>query len=229
MPGLDFRSAWFAETITRHSVVDRATVLSNDIVQLERQDRSTITVAPLGNKRIDDGVVVSVLDVAAPTVILLVPKAGHYDWSAREIARRAGSSVLTMKELYTSLADTDPRPFLDKNVAYGRTRLEQHSRVTSVEMICEASMLLRREGALSNVVVAVEYEYEFTEEALVRAITRHPDADLILNSNPNGSTTQSAYSHARNADVPIYRLAELMGALNYDRDRLRSYEPPKRS
>jgi hypothetical protein len=96
-------------------------------------------------------------------------------------------------------------------------------------MICEASMRVRREGALGDVVVAVEYEYEFTEEALVSAIARHPDAHVILNANPNGRATKAAYSHARDAAVAIFGLSELMGALNYDGEQFRAYERPKKS
>lgn len=89
-------------------------------------------------------------------------------------------------------------------------------------------MRLRRNPPLSDVVVAIEYEYEFSEEGVINAIDRHPDADVILNANPNGSATSAAYSHASDAGIAIYKTGELMGALNYDGERLRNYEPPKR-
>lgn len=224
----DFRSTWFTSAISQHSVVTEATALTDGLVRIERKDVPPITVAPLGNPRIDKNLVAAVLANVTPTAIVLVPKSGHYDWDARELAMTSGSTILTIKELYTFMHETDPRPFLDKNVAYNRERLEQHSRVDECHMICEGSLRLRREGTLSDVVIAIEYEYEFSEEAAVRAISRHPDADIILNANPNGRATTAAYSHARDAQVPIYRISELMGALNYDGEQLRNYEPPKR-
>lgn len=228
MPTPDFRSSWFSSTITKHSLVITASTLSNGLVRLERKSLPAITVAPLGNPRIDIELVEAVLSKSTPSVIVLIPKDGHYDWDARELAMENGSTVFTMKELYAFMGEVDPRPFFDKNVGYALNRLEQHSRVIGVQMICEASLRLRREGALSDVVVAIEYEYEFSEEATVRAISRHPAADVILNVNPNGSSTRAAYSHSRDAQVPIFRISELMGALNYDGDQLRNYEPPKR-
>ncbi|MGH3542863.1 MAG: hypothetical protein ACRDTO_10905 [Mycobacterium sp.] len=208
------------------------TALPDGLVRIERKDVPPITVAPLGNPRIDKHLVEVVLAKVMPTAIVLVPKSGHYDWDARELAMASGSTILTVKELYTFMDAADPRPFLDKNVAYNRERLEQHSRVVECHMICEGSMRLRREGSLSDVVVAIEYEYEyeyeFSEEATVRAISRHPDTDIVLNANPNGSATTAAYSHARDAQVPIYKIGELMGALNYDGDQLRNYDPSKR-
>lgn len=60
---------------------------------------------------------------------------------------------------------------------------------------------------------------------MVRALARHPGVDVILNSNPNGRPTGAALSHARDAGVPIFGLGGLMGALNYDGERFRTYEP----
>jgi hypothetical protein len=125
--------------------------------------------------------------------------------------------------------EPDPRRFVDKNVAYARQRLEQHSKVRTVEMICEASMRLNRRGGLSDVVVAVEFEYEFSEEAMVRALTRHPDVDVVLNSNPGGRPTGAALTHAAHAEIPIFSSIELMGALNYDGERFRTYQSPRRT
>jgi len=116
---------------------------------------------------------------------------------------------------------------VDKNVSYNRDRLGQHAKVQAVEMICEASMRLERHGGLDDVTVAIEYEYEFSEEAVVRALTRHPGVDVILNSNPNGRPTSAALSHARHAGVPIFSLGELMGALNYEGERFRTYQPAR--
>ncbi|MGW4426024.1 hypothetical protein [Streptosporangium sp. NPDC004631] len=205
-----------------------ATISTDGLVRIERKKVSPITVAPLGDRRIDKLIVEAVLAEVLPTAIVLISKSGHYDWDARELAMAKGSTILTVKELYTFMHEADLRPFLDKNVSYNRERLEQHSRIVKCDMICESSLRLRREGSLSDVVIAIEYEYEFSEEATVRAISRHPDADIILNANPNGRATTAAYSHARDARVPIYKISELMGALNYDGDQLRTYTPPKR-
>jgi hypothetical protein len=240
MQNPDLRSTWFASAVKKHSAVVEATALPDGLVRIERRDEIAwedgsepreippISVAPLGNLRIDKQIVEATLVKSMPTVILLVPKLGHYDWDARELAMASGSTVLTFKELYVCMGVIDPRPCVDGNVSYNRERLEQHSRVAECRMICESSFQLRRKGSLGDVVVAVEYEYEFSEEAAVRAIGRHPAADVILNANPIGRSTTAAYLHARDAQVPIYRLGELMGALNYDGDQFRSYEPPER-
>jgi hypothetical protein len=229
MPDPDFRSEWFASAINEHSSVASTTTSPNGIVTITRKKLPPITAAPLGNPRIDKRLAEAVMAKAMPTAIVLVPKAGHYDWDAREFAMAKGSTILTVKELFTFMVESDPRPFLNKSVAYNRERLEQHSQAIDCRMICEASFVLRRRGPLSNVTVAIEYEYEFTEEAIVRAIRRHPDADLFLNANPSGTTTAAAYSHVRHAGRSIYNTSELMGALNYDGEQLHNYEPPERN
>jgi hypothetical protein len=228
MVGPEYCSAWFAASIKKHSEVKDARMLPNSLVEIDRKEHAPITVAPLADLRIDESLVEAVLETTVPTTIVLVPKVGHYDWSARELAADSGSSILTFGELYASMREGDPRRFLDKNVDYSRRRLAQHSRVTALQMVCESSMRLHRGDALSNVTVAVEYEYEFSEEALVRAIQRHPDADVILNANPNGSRTTAAQSHADDTGVPVFKVGELMGALNFDGAQLRDYTPPER-
>lgn len=227
MSSPDLRSTWFSDAIARHRTVTAVAPLSEGLVRIERKGLPSITVTALGNMRIDEPLVEAVLGEFSPTAVVLVPRAGHYDWSAREIAMNRGSTILTMKEIFTFLGELDLRTCQDKNVAYNRQLLAQHSRVRECQMICESSMVVRRSASLGDVTIAVEYEYEFSEEAAVNAIGRHPDADIILNANPSGTTTTVAYAHARDVRVPIYGLRELMGALNYDGDRLRNYEAPE--
>lgn len=229
MTPVSFLGDWFTKAITKHESVSAAHRTSTGFVVLERRGTlPDISIAPVAPDRLDMGVVESILQVDTPAVIVLVPKTSHYDWNARELALHRGSAVQTYKEFVTFLHQEDPRSGLDKNVAYVMNRLEQHSKVRRLEMICEASMRLRRQPPLSDVVISVEYDYEFGEESLVRAIQRHPAVDAVVNANPNGRPTMAALEHGDFANVPVYRIAEMMGALNYDGDRFVSYAPPDR-
>jgi hypothetical protein len=80
-------------------------------------------------------------------------------------------------------------------------------------MICEATMRVSRVGARDPLRIAVEYHYEFTEEALVHALRRHPDVDVVYNANPNGKVTEAAYSHAGHAGVEVLGFGDLMKRL----------------
>jgi len=75
-------------------------------------------------------------------------------------------------------------------------------------------MEVRRTGGLAALRIAVEYQYEFTEEHLVQALDRHPDVEVVYNANPNGSVTEAAYEHAHHADVEVLGLKELMRRLH---------------
>jgi hypothetical protein len=234
MADLKYGTEWFARAIRSHEGVTRASALPNGHVRLERRDFSKrdlepITVAPLFVDRVDTTAVECVLATAIPTVILLIPKASHYDWDARELAEGHGSTIHTVKELYTFVQEADLRPLVDKNVSYVLDRLNHHTSVEAIDMICEASMLITRRDGLSAIVAAIEYEYEFSEEALVRAIKHHPDADVVVNTNPNGKPTEAALTHAESAGVPVYGIAGVMRALNFDGDEFRRCAPHKRS
>jgi hypothetical protein len=233
MADLRYGTEWFARAVKNHEGVTRASALPNGYVRLERKDFADkdlepITVAPLLADRVDATVVEALLENAIPTVILLIPKASHYDWGARELAEGHGSTIHTFKELYTFVQDADPRPLVDKNVSYMRDLIDQHTSVKLVEMICEASMLITRRSDLSDVIAAIEYEYEFSEEAFVRALKHHPDAEVVINTNPNGGPTDAALTHAESAEVPIYGIAEVMRALNFDGAGFRRCVPRER-
>ncbi|HEV3322337.1 MAG TPA: hypothetical protein VG147_09130 [Solirubrobacteraceae bacterium] len=223
MADFAYETRWFADAVVKHDAVLRASALPNGHVSVERKSLSSITVAPLATPCIDTAVVESVLASCVPTVILLIPPTSHYDWSARELAEENGSTIHTVKELYTFMREPDPRRFVDKSVRYLWNLLETHSRVTSIEMICEALMLVKRREPLSDVIAAIEYEYEFSEAALVRALKHHPGARVIINANPNGGATDAALTHAESAEVAILGVSEAMGALNLDGVRFREY------
>ena len=225
---MEYLTEWFAERVQAHSEVTSAMRRPSGHVQLSRTQFEPILVAPVSVERLDVHHVDRILDTEHATVICVIPKTSHYMWDAREHAIERGSTVHTMKELYTALSDDDPRPFLDKNVTYARDRLEQHSKVAEVRMVCESSMELVRMADLGSIRVAIEYEYEFSEEALVRALKLHPNANTVLNSNPNGTPTVAALRHAKEAGVGLFDRAQLMGALNYDGESFFNYQLPGR-
>lgn len=223
MADFAYETRWFADVIVKHDAVSGASAQSNGHVRVKRKNLAPITVAPLETPRIDIAVVKSVLADCIPTAIVLIRPTSHYDWNAREMAEESGSTILTVKELYTFMQEPDPRPFVDGNVSYLRRLLETHIKVRSIEMICEASMLVKRRGGSSDMIAAIEYEYEFSEAAFVRALEHHPDAQVVINANPNGGATNAAHAHAESAEVPILGIAEVMGALNLDGEYFRGY------
>jgi len=219
-------TTWFADAVKRHDAVSSATPQVSGHVHVVRKDHEPVTIAPVRADWLTPADVERILKDQISTIICLVPKQAHYSWEARELAMRLGSTVHTMKEVFSSLSDEDPRPFLNKDVAYARSRLEQHSKVRELRMVCESSMQLVRTDGLPPITIAVEYQYEFTEEALVAAVKHHPDATALLNANPNGTPTTAALAHAKAARRGLFRLGELMGALNYDGDEFFNCRPP---
>ncbi|MFE4975518.1 hypothetical protein ACFRAR_25885 [Kitasatospora sp. NPDC056651] len=215
MTDIRYLTDWFIPKISDHQEVTRANRISDRRLLVQRRYSSPFTVAPVsGMEYLTPPLVDEVLDESAADVICLVPRDSHYLWTARERARERGSDVQTMSEVFWTVTEEDPQGFLNKNVAYARRVLIQHSHVRSVEMICEASMRLLRGGSLPHVRLSVEYEYEFSVEALVKALERHPGVNVVLNSNPNGKPTGAALRHAEHAGVRLLDMSSLMGALN---------------
>ncbi|MBP5938535.1 hypothetical protein [Streptomyces acidiscabies] len=204
---------WFIPKIAQHSAVKSSKRLSANRLGVLRRDGVALTIAPVQVEILSADLVEQILQDDIPTIICLVPKASHYLWSARERATELGSDVQTMSEVFWSMTEEDPQGFLSNDVTVTRRILRQHSQAHQVEMICESSMRIARAGGMSDVTVSVEYGYEFGEEALVKALDRHPGMDVVLNSNPNGRMTAAALEHAKHAGVRLLNLSSLMGAL----------------
>lgn len=205
---------WFEESLRNCWSAREVTLDGRGRLRVVRDHpHPAVTVAPIATPWVDVATVKRVLADGDADVIVLVPKESHYDWDARMFAEENGSSVQTVKEIFTSLAYADPRPIVDKPTAYCVRALRGHSIVRAVEMICESSARVRRRGR-KDVVVGIEHVYEFGEEAVVHALERHPDIDAILNSNVNGTMTRAARRHASQLGVGLFDLRGLMSALH---------------
>jgi hypothetical protein len=205
---------WFKDVVVDHDKVEAAVPIDDCEVRLDREGLSPITVVPVRSNRLSLEDLENVLAEHRPTLVVLVNRDGHYTWDARTYAVEQGASIHTFKELYTFLSDSDPRPGLNKNVSFVRSRLEQHNKVAAVSMACEAAMQIDRKGGLPSLQLSVEDHYEFTEEALVGALKHHPDVDIICNANPNGTITEAALDHASHAGVEVLDFKDLMGRLH---------------
>ncbi len=211
-----YLAEWFETKVVAHDAVSAAERVDDRVVRIFRKRYDPITVVPVTSPFLMREDVESVLAQSAPTLIVLVNADGHYAWDARMVAEDAGSSLQTFRELFTYLDDPDPRGGIDKRVSFVLDRLPQHVKVSTVEMQCEATMWIHRIGSLRSLQLAVEYHYEFTEEALVRALHRHSDVDVIYNANPNGKVTAEAHTHAGHAGVEVLGFGDLMGRLHRD-------------
>ncbi|MFJ5219918.1 hypothetical protein ACIP98_35140 [Streptomyces sp. NPDC088354] len=204
---------WFGPKIETHSAVESTSCISANRLGVHRKGGDFLTIAPIQVDVLTQAVAEEVLRDGEATIICLVPKTSHYLWVARERANQLGSDVQTMREVFWALGMVDPQGFLDKDVDSTIRILGQHSRVERVQMICESTMKVVRLGGMSDVKVSVAYGYEFGEETLVKELERHPDVDVVLNSNPNGRATASALEHAKHAGVRLLDLSSLMGEL----------------
>jgi hypothetical protein len=205
---------WFKTAVLDHDTVEATVAINEYEVRLDRKGLPPITVVPVKSDFLSVEDLQSLMETHRPTLVVLVNRSGHYAWDARAYAEEQGCSLQTFKELYTFLPDTDPRPGINKDISFVRSRLVQHTKVAEVSMICEASMQIDRKGSLTTLLLSVERHYEFTEEALVGALDRHPSVDLVYNANPNGSITQAAHAHADHAGVEVLGFKELLGRLN---------------
>jgi hypothetical protein len=209
-----FLAPWFERAVLRHDEVTDSEAIDRREVRVFRKRLDPITVVPLTSDYLERDDIEAVLADNRPTIVVLVNKNGHYEWAARELAESHDSSVQTYGELFSFLGDPDPRPGVDKKVAFVVSRIRQHRKVRQVEMICEAMMRVRRIDGLRSLLVSVESHYEFTEEAMVQALARHADVDIVYNGNPNGTITEAAHAHAKHAGVEVLGFGDLMRRLH---------------
>lgn len=201
---------WFARTIQQDARIASARPEANGWVSLRRHSGPEVTVVPLGDvDHADVDLVEEVLEQGVPTVILVIPARAHYAWAARELAERQGSVVFNSRQFKGALNLEDPRQYTDPQVAYGTSRIRQQPGVDDLTMVCENLFEVRRTGH-SPLLVAADYQYEFSEEALVEAIARHPDAQVIYNANPNGRPTTAASRYAKQVGIEVLGIGGLL-------------------
>jgi hypothetical protein len=210
----DYPVDWFKEAVLDHDSVEAAVAIDAHEVRLDRKGLPPITVVPVSSDFLVLEDLESIMAVHQPTLVVLINRSGHYAWDTRSYAEGKGAAVQTFKELYTFLPEVDPRGGLDKNVSFVRVRLVQHTKVAAASMVCEAAMQIDRTGALQPLRLSVEYHYEFTEEALVAALERHPNVNIVYNANPNGTVTEAAHAHAGHSGVEVLGFKELMSRLH---------------
>lgn len=206
-------ASWAAEKAASQFSVTEAEALGST-VEITPESGPTFTIYPTAEERVTTDSVRTVLQQHAVAAIVVVPRTSHYDWSARVLAEAHGMTVLTWGEFLQALGTSDLSMALARPVRYVRGALETHSRVVRVDMVCEGLMRVVRQNELSDVLIAVDEQYEFSAEAVVAAVRLHPDADIICDNNPNGRVTEAAVEQASHAGVEVMKLTDLFTRLH---------------
>lgn len=78
--------SWFEKAIVSHDHVEGAMAIDNREVRIVRKELNPITVVPVTSDFLVRQDLDEVLADRKPTLVVLINRAGHYAWDARELA-----------------------------------------------------------------------------------------------------------------------------------------------
>jgi hypothetical protein len=148
----------------------------------------------------------------------------HYSAEAKRAAARFGIEVYSFRELCGAINQDPFKGYEWGAVSHVKHTLPTHSRVVSVENICEQELLIRRTGKLSPIRFVVATIYTLGQVDVRKILQYHPDTQAILNLGGYNQYSSAAKSLATNSGVGLFTYGELMGALNFEGRRFLSYQ-----
>ncbi len=118
---------------------------------------------------------------------------------------------------FTELISIDLADFssyVNKEIRFIFTGLEQHDKVVHVERLDHNRLLLKRVGMLKDCIVYNCNEYDITADVIRQIISKRVELDAILFSNPNHKVSSQALTVIGSKALKTFSWADLLGALN---------------
>jgi hypothetical protein len=208
-------TAWVANNIAQTTDVTGTTVTSPFTFRVERKDRTSFDVLVLSYPQVTDAILNPLLAAVPPvSFVVNVPKDGVWTQSGIAAARHHhcafGGIAELMSAIYHKLEDISE--FVKKENAFVERGLLQHDRVGHFDQECDRVYMVHRLGMESLRVVLLN-EYELTVEHVRTARTKYGPFDIVLMTNPNGTSTKDAKETAKGMQIAILPWRQFLGRL----------------
>lgn len=208
-------TAWVANNIARTTDVTGTTVTSPFTFRVERKNRPPFEVLVLSYPQVTDDVLNPLLAAAPPvSFVVNVPKDGVWVQSGIAAAHHHqcafGGIAELMSAIYHKLDDVSE--FVKKENAFVERGLLQHDRVSLFDQEYDRVYTVHRPGMKFLRVVLLN-EYELTAEHVRTARTKYGPFDIVLMTNPNGTSTKDAKEAAKGMQIAILPWRQFLGRL----------------
>ncbi len=183
----------------------------NRVMEIERKERDRFLAAILSERVVLQEHVRPFVN-SPVSVIVNFPRIGRWTGEAIAQCEAAGKAWGQWSVLLRALTSDSPETTVNPEINFSRTALAQHTRVESVRFASDRILIVEHE--LGNKFrVALMNQYDLCGNDVRQAWGENKPFDVVLRTNPNGSTLPDSYEVAESLGIRIFRLREFMGYL----------------
>jgi hypothetical protein len=146
--------------------------------------------------------------------VVNIKKEGYLLGDLILFASKNGFSIGNLSDLNRALYLDNVSNYVSKTIVFIERGLRQHKAIQGFQRESDLSYLIFRKNHLPDITAVFLHEYELTAEHIRVARDRYGVFNMLVNTDPNGNLTQSAYLVAKELNVDIYKWGEFYGALN---------------
>lgn len=219
MTNVDGIADWIPDFLLRsvrsNSGVRDAQV-SGYLVHARRVNGSVVRLMGVDLAELDQHTILQIVQAGEnPNAVVNIKKSNHVMGSAKLAGRPHGIAALTVSELHAALAGGGHlHEFERKNVAYVSRRLKTHSLVSSVEMVCESVLQVRRSNGRSHIDFALTDDYKINLALLDSMLELHPSISAVVVTNSYGVPTRAAVEYAKTRGVRLCTVEEFWKSMS---------------
>jgi len=195
---------WVAENLKKSDDVDEIKVLSDQVLQVFRGDKSPYVAGVVSQFRVDAEHIEPILALNLDVEIIVnVPKESFWTGAALNLAAVNKVATGSYGDLLRVLNWNEVREFRSDETNFVERGLRQHSCVKSFERIHDRLYRVERNN-LPNLTVVMLNEYELTADAIRTARDRYGAFSVVARTNPNGRVIRGADEVAETLGAEIF-------------------------
>lgn len=204
---------WVVEKLGTHTEVASVKAIGDQVIEISRKKYPSVSAAVLSADRVTDEDIKQVLSTSNSLhFVMNLPARGVWTGAAIDVVRMRGLGWGGYGDLMSALGHDTVLGFQKKEFDFVERGLKQHDRVNSLYRRYDRVFEVGREK-LPNITIALVNEYELTAEHVRLARDTYGNFDLLLKTNPNGKTTDTARRVAEDLNIPIVMWRELLSRL----------------
>lgn len=205
---------WLKSKLIENNKIEDVTVVNGNLLSCAvKKFAAPVSVATISVPEVTRSDVAQVVTLPQVQFLLNLKKDGYFNDQAFYDLRKSSVGCGTMGDFYSAINNKDCRSYLTGDTKFVLRGLEQHTGVSSVQLLNMRKFLISR-PLLKDLMVLALNDYDITAEAVRLSIQRYGACNFILKSNPNARASNEAEEAAKNSGTRLLSWAQLLGAVN---------------
>lgn len=211
---IDSNLVWLAEKLGQVDEVTSVEQVSRHSLRISREAYSPFVAGVVSAQRVEaETIRPLVIYNNGIEIIGNVPKESFWTGSAIRLASESDIAIGSLGDIFRAIHHKNVRTFRSKNSEFVERGLTQHDQVSNFELVHDKLYRIAR-NRFPDLTVAMLHEYELTADRLRIAREWYGPFAIAVNTDPNGSFTNSAEELAESLDIEVLLWRQFLGRLN---------------